>query len=108
MMGAPPLAGLRVLDLSRLLPGPFCTLFLADFGAEVIMVEAVGRGDERRWLPPRHPTTGESYWRLLLNRGKQSIALDLKDPRGHAALLRLAEDAGVGLGGFPSRGIGRP
>jgi alpha-methylacyl-CoA racemase len=73
------------VDLSRLLPGPFCSLLLADFGAEVIRVEALD-GDPLRRLPPLHPTAGVSTWHLLLNRNKQSLALNLKDPRGKQAV----------------------
>ena len=95
-----PVEGLRVLDLSRLLPGPFCTLCLADFGAEVIKIEDIERGDGVRWLPPLQPGSTVGAWHLMLNRGKQSVALNLKDPRGKDVFLRLAETADVLLEGF--------
>ncbi len=86
-----PLTGLRILDLSRMLAGPFCTALLADLGAEVIKVEAPGRGDDARHFAPfRH---GESAYFMLINRGKKGITLNLKDPRGLAVLQRLAETA---------------
>lgn len=84
------LSGVRVLDLSRLLPGAFATLVLAELGAEVIKVEDPGRGDPIRQLPPF--IDGRSVYDLLLNRGKRSIALDLRDsataPTFEALLLR--------------------
>lgn len=98
-----PLAGLRVLDLSRLLPGPFCSLLLADFGADVIKVEDTGGGDYIRWAPPRYegaePSAGGAPF-LALNRGKRSIRLDLKTDGGRAALLALVRDADVVLESF--------
>jgi crotonobetainyl-CoA:carnitine CoA-transferase CaiB-like acyl-CoA transferase len=102
-----PVEGLRVLDLSRLLPGPFCTLCLADFGAEVIKVEDIARGDGVRQLPPLQPGSDVGAWHLLLNRGKQSVALNLKDPRGKVAFLRLADTADVLLEGFRPGVMGR-
>ncbi len=82
-----PLEGLKVLDLTRLLPGPYCTLVLADLGAEVVKVEAPDGGDYARWMPPLH---GE-YSALFhaLNRGKRSIALDLKSEAGREVFERL-------------------
>src|SRR6266487_1235638 len=76
-----PLAGVRVLDLSRLLPGGFCSLLLADFGAEVLKVEDTGMGDYIRWSPPYYDGAHESARSALflsLNRNKRSIRLDLK------------------------------
>ncbi|MFG1299684.1 CaiB/BaiF CoA-transferase family protein [Xanthobacter sp. V3C-3] len=93
-----PLAGVVVLDLTRLLPGAFCTQLLADMGAEVIKVEQPGEGDYWRWIPPRVKTQSVQF--LALNRGKKSITLDLKAPAGREALLRLAETADVLLEGF--------
>ena len=75
------LADIRVLDLSRLLPGGFCSLLLADFGAEVLKVEDTGMGDYIRWSPPFHEGADDSAKSALflsLNRGKRSIRLDLK------------------------------
>jgi crotonobetainyl-CoA:carnitine CoA-transferase CaiB-like acyl-CoA transferase len=88
-----PLAGIRVLDLTRLLPGGFCTLMLADFGAEVLKVEDTGMGDYIRWAPPHYEGAEESARSALylaLNRGKRSMRLDLKHERGRDVLLRLA------------------
>jgi alpha-methylacyl-CoA racemase len=82
-----PLAGVRVLDLSRLLPGPFATLALADLGAEVDKVEDPHGGDYLRHMPPQ--VAGENVAFHALNRGKRSLVLDLKHPRGRDALLRL-------------------
>jgi alpha-methylacyl-CoA racemase len=100
------LEGIRVLDLSRLLPGGFCSLLLADAGADVIKVEDTGMGDYVRWSPPYHGTDEQqglgtrSALYLALNRGKRSIRLDLKSDGGREALLRLAEDADVVLESF--------
>ena len=98
-----PLDGIRVLDLSRLLPGPFCSLLLADFGAEVIKVEDLGMGDYARWSPPYYEGAQESASSALflgLNRNKTSIRVNLKDPGGRDVLLRLARDADVVLESF--------
>ncbi len=86
-----PLAGIRVLDLTRLLPGPVCTLYLADLGADVVKVEDTGAGDYARSLGNR-PGTVSTFFRAV-NRNKRSIALDLKDRRGRDAFLALARDA---------------
>jgi crotonobetainyl-CoA:carnitine CoA-transferase CaiB-like acyl-CoA transferase len=97
------LAGLRVLDLTRLLPGGFCSLLLADFGADVIKVEDTGMGDYVRWAPPYYEgadQTARSAKFLSLNRGKRSIRIDLKNERGKEVLLRLARDADVLLESF--------
>jgi alpha-methylacyl-CoA racemase len=97
------LGGLRVLDLTRLLPGGFCSQLLADFGADVIKVEDTGMGDYVRWAPPYYegvePSARGALF-LSLNRGKRSIRLDLKSEPGKAVLLRLARDADVLLEGF--------
>jgi crotonobetainyl-CoA:carnitine CoA-transferase CaiB-like acyl-CoA transferase len=98
-----PLEGLTVLDLSRLLPGGFCSLLLADFGAEVIKVEDTGMGDYIRWSPPYYEgaaDTAKSALFLSLNRGKRSVRLNLKSDGGREALLRLARDADVLLESF--------
>jgi crotonobetainyl-CoA:carnitine CoA-transferase CaiB-like acyl-CoA transferase len=91
------LEGLRVLDLTRLLPGAVATQLLRDFGAEVIKVEAPGVGDYARSLLT---TDGNSPIFAATNRGKKSIVLDLKQPDGRDALLRLAENADVLIEGF--------
>ena len=97
------LAGIRVLDLSRLLPGGFCSLLLADFGAEVLKVEDTGMGDYIRWSPPHHEgadDSAKSALFLALNRGKRSIRLDLKSDAGREVLLRLAREHDVLLESF--------
>jgi alpha-methylacyl-CoA racemase len=102
-MGAGPLEGVRVLDLSRLLPGGFCSLLLADFGAEVTKVEDTGAGDYVRWAPPAFEGAEDSAKGALfvaLNRGKRSVRLDLKTEGGREALLRLARDHDVLLESF--------
>jgi alpha-methylacyl-CoA racemase len=98
-----PLEGIRVLDLSRLLPGGFCSLLLADFGAEVLKVEDTGMGDYIRWSPPYYEGAHESARSALflsLNRNKRSIRLDLKHERGREALLRLVREYDVVLESF--------
>src|SRR2546429_7575037 len=97
-MGTGPLADLRVLDLSRLLPGGVCSLLLADVGAEVLKVEDTGMGDYVRWSPPYVEGAEESArsaYYLALNRGKRSIRLNLKDERGREVLLKLAGEYDV-------------
>jgi len=98
-----PLQGIRVLDLSRLLPGGFCSLLLADFGAEVLKVEDTGMGDYIRWSPPFYDGAHESARSALflsLNRNKRSIRLDLKREQGREALLRLVREHDVLLESF--------
>lgn len=89
----PALTGIRVLDLSRLLPGPYCTMCLADFGAEVIKIEEPGKGDYSRSFPPFLKDFG--YWHLQLNRNKKSVVLDLKTESGKATFLELIKTADV-------------
>jgi crotonobetainyl-CoA:carnitine CoA-transferase CaiB-like acyl-CoA transferase len=91
-------AGVKVLDLSRLLPGPFCSMLLADFGADVIKVEDPKGGDYIRGWPPL--LGKNSGFHLVLNRNKRSLTLNLKDPEGKKLFKRLAEDADVVLEGF--------
>jgi crotonobetainyl-CoA:carnitine CoA-transferase CaiB-like acyl-CoA transferase len=93
-----PLADLRVLDLSRLLPGPFLTMVLADLGADVVKLEDPALGDYVRQLPPLRGGVGARY--LAVNRGKRSLALDLKSAAGRDALLRMAERADVVVESF--------
>jgi crotonobetainyl-CoA:carnitine CoA-transferase CaiB-like acyl-CoA transferase len=98
-----PLEGVRVLDLSRLLPGGFCSLLLADFGAEVLKVEDTGMGDYIRWSPPYYEgvhDSAKSALFLSLNRNKRSIRLDLKSEGGREALLALVRDHDVVLESF--------
>ena len=98
-----PLAGVRVLDLSRLLPGGFCSLLLADFGAEVLKVEDTGMGDYVRWSKPRYegaePSASSALF-LALNRGKRSIRLNLGEQAGREVLVRLAREYDVLLESF--------
>jgi alpha-methylacyl-CoA racemase len=101
-----PLSDVRVLDLTRLLPGGFCSLLLADLGADVLKVEDTAGGDYVRWAPPYYGTdehtelgTRSAYY-LALNRGKRSIRVDLKSDRGAEVLLRLVADYDVVLESF--------
>src|SRR5215831_3454253 len=90
-MSEGPLAGLRVLDLTRLLPGPACTLYLADLGADVVKIEDLAAGDYARGLGTRAGTVSAFY--RAVNRNKRSAAIDLKRPEGLAAFLALARRA---------------
>lgn len=86
-----PLSGVRILDLTRLLPGGYCTLLLSDLGADVVKVEEPVRGDYIRWTPPL--VDGVSAAHRALNRGKRSITLDLRSPQGIGVLERLVDGA---------------
>jgi alpha-methylacyl-CoA racemase len=100
---AGPLHGVRVLDLSRLLPGGFCSLLLADYGAEVLKVEDTGAGDYIRWAPPYvdgPAQSARSAMFLALNRNKRSIRIDLKQDAGREVLLALVRDHDVVLESF--------
>ena len=105
-MSERPLGDVKVLDLTRLLPGGFCSLLLADFGADVVKVEDTGMGDYVRWAPPYYGSDAEqalgtrSALYLALNRGKRSIRIDLKSEAGRDAFLRLAADYDVVLESF--------
>ncbi|MDE5411793.1 CaiB/BaiF CoA transferase family protein [Alkalihalobacterium chitinilyticum] len=88
-----PLENIRVLDLSRLLPGPFCTLTLADFGADVIKIEDPKIGDYSRWNEPQ--VNGQSHMFLSLNRNKRSVTLDLKSEKGKEIFKQLVETADI-------------
>lgn len=92
------LEGVTVLDLTRLLPGAFCSQLMADMGAEVIKVEDPRGGDYNRSWEPKAKTESGSF--LLLNRNKKSVTLNLKSPEGHAAFVRLAKSADILLEGF--------
>ncbi len=109
MSGA--LSGLRVLDLSRVLAGPLCTMMLSDLGADVVKVERPGAGDETRtWGPPFAAApdgTRESAYFLCTNRGKRSIAIDLARPAGLRLATRLAERADVLVENFRPGGLAR-
>ena len=98
-----PLHGIRVLDLSRLLPGGFCSLLLADYGADVLKVEDTGGGDYIRWAPPLVagvPASAASALFLALNRNKRSIRIDLKSEAGREVLLALVRSHDVVLESF--------
>ncbi len=95
---ADALTGIRVLDLSRLLPGPFLTMILADMGADVVKVEDPRIGDYLRGIPPAKGGISGRY--LAVNRGKRSLALDLKAPAGRDAFLKMAEKADVVVESF--------
>lgn len=93
-----PLKSVRVLDLSRLLPGPYCTMLLADFGAEVIKVEEPSKGDYARAYEPK--LDDDSAMFHSLNRNKKSVCLDLKTPEGKHEFLKIAEEADVVVESF--------
>ena len=93
-----PLSGIKVVDLTRVVAGPTCTLNLAQMGAEVIKVEATGKGDDTRSTPPF--INGESTWFMLLNCNKKSITLDLKSPQGQEVLWKLIDQADVFVENF--------
>ena len=103
---APPLAGVRVVDLSRVLAGPYATMTLADLGADILKIEHPAGGDETRtWGPPF--AGGESAYFLSVNRGKRSVALDLKDPEGLELALELCARADVVIENFRPGGAAR-
>ncbi|OGL04959.1 MAG: formyl-CoA transferase, partial [Candidatus Rokubacteria bacterium RIFCSPLOWO2_02_FULL_71_18] len=93
-----PLRGVRVLDLTRVLAGPFCAMLLADMGAEVIKVEEPGRGDDTRSWPPF--VGGEATYFMSVNRGKKSVTLNLKAPEGRRILTALVRRSDVLLENF--------
>ena len=92
------LLGIRVLDMTRVLAGPFCTMLLADMGAEIIKLEIPGKGDDSREFPPFKD--GESLYYINLNRGKQSITLNLKTEEGKQVFLDLVKKCDVLLENF--------
>lgn len=95
---AGPLAGIRVLDFTRVLSGPAASLALADLGAEVIKIEPPGSGDETRTFPPLRG--GESHYFLSINRGKQSIVIDLKSDEGKVLAKDLAAKSDIVIENF--------
>ena len=106
----PPLTGIRVLDLSRVLAGPWCTQLLADLGAEVIKIERPGSGDDtRHWGPPWHGEGGKrvAAYFLSANRGKKSAAIDFSRSEGAAIVRRLAEQCDVVVENFKVGGLKR-
>jgi crotonobetainyl-CoA:carnitine CoA-transferase CaiB-like acyl-CoA transferase len=99
MIDQKPLGGVRVLDLTRVLAGPFCTMNLADLGAEVIKIEVPGRGDDSRSFAPTMPS-GDSGYFYSINRGKRSVTLDLRTEDGAAIFLELAAKSDVVVENF--------
>jgi crotonobetainyl-CoA:carnitine CoA-transferase CaiB-like acyl-CoA transferase len=104
--GPGPLAGLLVADFSRVLAGPYCTMLLADLGADVIKVESPGGDDTRAWMPPV-AEDGVSTYFLAINRNKRSVALDLKDDGDRALAQELARRADVLVQNFKPGGLTR-
>ncbi len=105
-----PLAGVRVLDLSRVLAGPWATQTLADLGADVIKIERPGTGDDtRQWGPPfttrADGSPGDAAYFLCANRGKKSVELDIASPEGSAAVRHLAADCDVLVENFKAGGL---
>ena len=103
-----PLDGIKVLDLSRVLAGPWCTQLLADLGAEVIKIERPGAGDDtRHWGPPWHGEGDDrvAAYFLSCNRGKKSAAIDFSQPEGAALVRKLAADADIVVENFKAGGL---
>jgi len=110
---ASPLAGLRVLDLTRVLAGPTCTQLLGDLGAEIIKIERPGRGDDTRaWGPPYQrdragEATENSAYYLSANRNKRSVTLDLAHPEGQALVRRLMDNSDILVENFKTGGLAK-
>src|SRR3989449_2855143 len=99
--------GVRVLDLSRMLAGPYGSMLLADMGAEVIKIEDPDGGDPMRVMGPPFLPDGESAYFLAINRNKKSVALDLAKEAGREGFFDLVRPAGVGWGNFRPAVMGR-
>src|SRR5687767_3845645 len=96
---AGPLSDLKVVDLTRVLAGPYLTMMLGDMGADVIKIEQPGSGDDtRRWGPPF--LEGESTYYLAVNRNKRSVTLNLKHPRCREIVLQMVKDADIVVENF--------
>jgi crotonobetainyl-CoA:carnitine CoA-transferase CaiB-like acyl-CoA transferase len=93
-----PLEGVRVLDLTNVMAGPYCATVLGDMGADIVKIEAFPEGDTTRRFEPQ--VNGESYCFAVLNRNKKSLALDMKDPRGKEIVMKLAEKADIVIENF--------
>mgnify|MGYP003655982072 CR=1 FL=1 len=93
--GGGSLAGIRVVDLSRVLAGPYCTMILADHGADVIKIEPPGGDETRKWGPPFDDVAGGSSYFVGINRNKRSVTLNLKDETDRSRLERLLDGADV-------------
>ena len=108
-----PLAGVRVVDLTRVLAGPYCTQILGDLGADVIKIERPGAGDDtRRFAPPflkdaDGNDTAESAYFMSANRNKRSLALDVSKPEGQAIVRRLAAVADALVENFKTGNLAR-
>src|SRR5436189_239163 len=101
-----PLQGITVLDLTRVLSGPYCTMLLGDMGARVIKIEQPGKGDDTRaWGPPF--LQGESAYFLSINRNKESVTLDFKQPEGRTILDRLIAKSDVMVENFRPGSLGK-
>src|SRR5579883_755333 len=95
----PALEGIKIVDLTEYLSGPYCTMMLADLGADVIKIEEPGRGDgSRQWGPPF--LGGESAYFLSVNRNKRSLALNLKSEQGREVLTKLVSESDVLIENF--------
>ncbi len=92
------LSGIRVLDLTRVLAGPYCTMMLADLGAEVIKIETPGTGDDMRYYPPFR--NGSSIFYAYVNRNKKGITLNLKSPEGRELFLKMAAKSDIVVENF--------
>lgn len=92
---AGPLSGITVVDLTRVLAGPYCTMLMRDLGARVIKVERPGRGDDSRSFPPFVGDSGDSAYFITVNRGKESVVIDFKTPEGREIVLKLCDLADV-------------
>jgi crotonobetainyl-CoA:carnitine CoA-transferase CaiB-like acyl-CoA transferase len=101
-----PLAGLLVADFSRVLAGPYCTMLLADLGADVVKVESPGGDDTRRWVPPVTPDGVSTYF-LAINRNKRSVVLDLRDGEDRVLAAELARRADVFVENFKPGGLAK-
>src|SRR3954464_14982096 len=100
-----PLSGIVVADFSRVLAGPYCTMLLADLGADVIKVEAPSGDDTRHWVPPLRDDTGTYY--LAVNRNKRSIVLDLADAEDLSMAHELSARADVFIQNFKPGGLAK-
>jgi crotonobetainyl-CoA:carnitine CoA-transferase CaiB-like acyl-CoA transferase len=105
-MAVGPLSGLLVADFSRVLAGPYCTMLLADLGADVIKVESPAGDDTRHWMPPVDGAGVSTYY-LAINRNKRSVALDLREPGDLAAARELARRADVFVHNFKPGGLAK-
>ena len=100
MSPSPLLSGIRVIDMTEALAGPYCTMYLGDMGADVIKIERVGQGDQTRgWGPPF--VSGESAYFMSTNRNKRSLALDITKPDGKAIIHRLVDGADIFINNLP-------